>query len=522
MNAKVDLRQLEAVIANLTAEQKESLIEKARGPLALRFRPNPGPQHEAYHSLADETFYGGAAGGGKSALICGLAVNEHSVSHIYRREATQLRGIIAELRRILGDEGSFNGQDNIWTLPDGKVIELGGVKDENDKEKWQGRAASLKAFDEITQFSESQYRYIIGWNRAASGERCRVVATGNPPTTAEGLWVMKYWAPWLDPTHPNPAKPGELRWFTTIKGEDVECDGPDPVEVNGKLVKPRSRTFIRSFLEDNPDYMDTDYASVLEAMPEELRQKLREGRFDVEAKDNGFQVIPSSWIRAAMARWTASPPAGVGMSVLSHDVALGGGDANTYARRYGHWYDEIVSEKLKGYVDPIDLAARDIALMRDGCPIVIDMGGGYGSGVYSHLKQNVASVTLHGHNGSGVSTKRTRDGKLKFKNKRAEVWWRFREALEPNLGEPVALPNDPELLADLAAPTWKLTSSGLVIEEKTEIKKRLGRSPDKGDAVVNAWAYGEDSVSARIRVARNPTGAPRVNLGHASMKARRR
>ena len=209
-----------------------------------------------------------------------------------------------------------------------------------------------------------------------------------------------------------------------------------------------------------------------------------------------------------------------GVDVGLH-VALGGGDANTYARRHGHWYDEVVSERLKGLVDPIDLAARDIALMRDGCPIVIDMGGGYGSGVYSHLKQNVASVTLHGHNGSGASTRRTRDGKLTFKNKRAEVWWRFREALEPNLGEPVALPNDPELLADLAAPTWKLTSAGLVIEEKTEIKKRLGRSPDKGDAVVNAWAYGEDSVTARIRVARNPTGAPRVNLGHANMKRRR-
>ena len=82
---------------------------------------------------------------------------------------------------------------------------------------------------EGTDFLESQYRFIIGWNRSTSPEqRCRVIVASNPPTTAEGLWVVKYWAPWLDRTHPNPAKPGELRWFTTVNGEDQEVNGPGP------------------------------------------------------------------------------------------------------------------------------------------------------------------------------------------------------------------------------------------------------------------------------------------------------
>jgi hypothetical protein len=35
----------------------------------------------------------------------------------------------------------------------------------------------------ITDFTESQYRFITGWNRSTDkGQRCRVVATGNPPT----------------------------------------------------------------------------------------------------------------------------------------------------------------------------------------------------------------------------------------------------------------------------------------------------------------------------------------------------
>ena len=74
---------------------------------------------------------------------------------------------------------------------------------------------------------------------------------------------MKYWGPWLDTTHPNPAKPGELRWFTTVAGEDREVDGPGPHMIDGEPVYARSRTFIRATLSDNPDLARTNYASVL-------------------------------------------------------------------------------------------------------------------------------------------------------------------------------------------------------------------------------------------------------------------
>ncbi len=55
-----------------------------------------------------------------------------------------------------------------------------------------------------------------------------MICAGNPPTTAEGDWVIRFWAPWLDRAHPNPAIPGELRWFATIGGRDVER--PDGTE----------------------------------------------------------------------------------------------------------------------------------------------------------------------------------------------------------------------------------------------------------------------------------------------------
>jgi hypothetical protein len=78
------------------------------------------------------------------------------------------------------------------------------------------------------------------------------------PTTAEGLWVIKHWAPWLDPLHPCPARPGELRWFTTgPDGEDIEVDGRGPHLIRGEQVLARSRSYLPARLSDNPDLAET-------------------------------------------------------------------------------------------------------------------------------------------------------------------------------------------------------------------------------------------------------------------------
>ena len=232
-------------------DRKKLAKDLAAATSQFKFVPWPGPQTEAYLSQADELFYGGAAGGGKTAMLVGLAVQAHSKAIIFRREYSQIRGLEDEAAKLLGTRDGYNATEKVWRHGS-KVLEFGSVPHEWDREKYQGRAHSFIGFDEITHFTPSIYRYLIGWNRSDNAkERCRVVVTGNPPTTAEGRWVVEYWAPWLDPNHPKPAKPGELRWFTTIKGEDVELEGPGPIEVDGRTVNPRSRTFIAAKLEDN-------------------------------------------------------------------------------------------------------------------------------------------------------------------------------------------------------------------------------------------------------------------------------
>jgi len=184
---------------------------------SLLWYPNPGPQLWALLTEADELFYGGQAGGGKSDLVLGLAVTAHKRAIIFRREFAQLTALIERSRELLQDVARYNGQEHIWRdVPGGRQLEFGGVQHEQDKHRYQGRPHDLKAFDELPEFTESQYRFLTGWARSTDLEqRVRVVATGNPPSHADGRWVIKYWGPWLDDQHPNPALPGELRWFTT-------------------------------------------------------------------------------------------------------------------------------------------------------------------------------------------------------------------------------------------------------------------------------------------------------------------
>ncbi len=513
---------LEDVLKRLSALSEEDKKEVVASTLAatkdVRFVPNAGPQSEAWFSQADELFYGGAAGAGKSALLAGLAVERHKKSIIFRREYPQIRGLVDEVARILGTRDGYNGQDKVWKLGPDKVLEFGSVPHEDDKEKYQGRAHDFKGFDEITAFTESQYRFLIGWARSTDpDQRVRIVCAGNPPMTAEGAWVIKYWGPWLDPTHPRPAKPGELRWFTTLDGEDIEVDGPGPHDINGKFVKARSRTFIPGKLEDNPELLSSGYAATLEAMPEPMRTMLREGRFDVAARDADFQVIPTKWIIEAQNRWTPRPPDTLMMTAMGFDPAGGGQDQAVLAYRYGGWFGEMIAVKGEETADGSSMAAMVLKHRRNGAPVVVDMGGGYGGAVSMRLEDNKCEHIKF--NGAGSSAARTKDGTLSFVNKRAEAWWRARQELDPDQpgGSVIALPPDPELRADLAAPTWTLRPNGILIESKDDLRKRLGRSPGKGDAVVMALAMGDQAMKRQQR--RGITGHhPQVNLGYANLK----
>lgn len=161
-----------ALVRSLPQEERLRLEETlSQSPALTLWSPLPGPQTQAYDSTADEVFYGGAAGGGKSNLIIGLALTRHQRSLIVRRESTQLRGIIDDISRTLKTRDGLNNQAGQWRIPAAKalfpdqLIEFGGVPNPGDEERHQGIPHDLLAFDEATQLTEYVVNYLTTWNR---------------------------------------------------------------------------------------------------------------------------------------------------------------------------------------------------------------------------------------------------------------------------------------------------------------------------------------------------------------------
>lgn len=476
----------------------------------LEWLPLPGPQTEAFYSEADELLYGGAAGGGKTDLLLGLAGTSQTNSIIFRRVFPSMRGIIERSREVYNCRGdnhakdSYNESLHIWRLSDGRVVEFGSMQHEKDKEDYRGRPHDAYLWDEVTEFTESQFRFVNAWNRSTRpGQRCRIVATCNPPTTSEGRWIIKYWAPWLDDRHPNPARVGELRWFASVAGKDIEVESGEPFEHEGEMIYPRSRTFIAALLADNPYLEKTGYRATLQSLPEPLRSQMLKGDFKAGMRDGAWQVIPTAWVDAAIERGRQKPEPDMPMTCLGVDPSRGGDDF-VLAPRHGNWFGPLETHTRATVGGEID-GPVGAKLVSDkhagGAEINIDVIG-IGTSVYDQLKDMPGLIVNPVNNSEAAKGFDTygneapmtdKTGRFKLTNLRTAAMWKFREALDPESGEEICLPDDDELRADLTAPTYKVTSAGYVVEPKHgpgSISERLGRSPGKGDAVILAhWQH---------------------------------
>lgn len=481
----LDLSQLEAVISRLTGDERRELEKLAASELAKAFLPNPGPQTAALFSLADITLYGGQAGGGKSALEIGAWFDGHYDGLVLRREAVQLDGLIKFVKEV-GEphHGKFiGGNENVFKRNDGGRLKFAGLNQPDDWRKHAGNAKDYLAFDEAGEFLKDQVFSLIGWLRSTrEGQRCRVILGSNPPRGGDGEWMIVEFAPWLDPSFPNRAMPGELRWAIVVGGETEWVEGPGTYDRGGEEYEAMSRTFIPASLDDNPYLKDTGYRAKLQSLPEPLRSQLLYGDFNAGRQDHEWQVIPSEWIRQAQARWFSSPPEGIPMTATAADVAQGGSDKTQIQSRYDWWYSQFKSFPGTETPDGPAVAGEIIKVMRDRCRVVVDAGGGYGGDALTQLAH--ADIDCFGFKGSMGSMSASRDGLYRFYNLRAQAVWQFREALDPTYNSKIALPPDPEMAADLAAFRWEEKKGEILIGPKDEMKERLGRSPDKGDTTI--------------------------------------
>ena len=510
----MDSSEIRELWKYLTPAEREELDELVSTDIAsVMWRPLPGPQTLAYTSRADVIGYGGAAGGGKTDLAVGKALMTHYEVLILRREATQLKGILRRLEQLLGTRDGYNGQDKSWRHagPRDVSIEFGSCPNLGDETKHQGNPHDLLVFDEAANFLEQQVNFLLGWNRSVrTGVHSQALLTFNPPTDASGRWIVAFFGPWIDKKHPlYPTPAGVLRYCVTVPQENETvryewvADASPCVIVNGQLVfdfdptefkpeeivVPQSRTFIPSRIRDNPHLANSGYMRVLQAMPEPLRSQMLYGDFEAGMTDDPWQVIPTAWIEAAMARW--SEPARRGeMLTVGVDVARGGKDNTTLASRHkapdgshANWYSPAKVHPGRETPDGPATAGLVVGERRDDAPIAIDVIG-VGASPYDVLKG--MALPVFGVNVSERPTATDRSGRLTFMNLRAQLWWQFREDLDAANNTGIALPPDPQLLQELAAPKWSMSGVTIKVESREDIVARIGRSPDRATAYILA------------------------------------
>ena len=166
--------------------------------------------------------------------------------------------------------------------------------------------------------------------------------------------------------------------------------------------------------------------------------------------------------------------------IVGVDVARFGDDKTAIARRRGR-----KAYKIKTYskLNNVEVANVITSLIRDEQPARINIDvGGLGAGVYDILVDRGYGSILRSVN-FGEKAQESE----KYRNRRAEMWGRLKEWLTSEL--PVSLTDCDGLAEDLTTPNKKYDGLGrLQLEEKDEIKKRLNRSTDVGDALALTFA----------------------------------
>jgi hypothetical protein len=170
------------------------------------------------------------------------------------------------------------------------------------------------------------------------------------------------------------------------------------------------------------------------------------------------------------------------------DVARFGGDNSALCIRQGNTVLEIKTFKsmdLMQLCGAVKNLYDDSTVIEQPQEILIDVIG-LGSGVVDRLAEQNLPVR-------GVNVAEAPSTKKNYLNLRAELWFAIKDWL---VLRNCRLPNDDELVSELAAPSYKYTSTGKIkIESKDEMKKRGVKSPDKADALALTMASSAASFS---------------------------
>ena len=239
---------------------------------------DPTPK-QAYFLLLPhrEAFYGGAAGGGKSDALLMAALQYVDVpgyaAILFRRTYADLSlpgALMSRSHEWLGGKAKWRDSTKTWIFPSGATLSFGYLETEKDKYRYQSAEFQFIGFDELTQFTETQYRYLFSRLRRLEGVDIplRMRSASNPG--GEGHeWVKQRFI---------------------VEG------------------RSKGRPFVPAKLDDNPYLDHEEYIKSLNELDPITREQLLKG--DWTARETGnkfkrewFEIVDSYPADARMVRY---------------------------------------------------------------------------------------------------------------------------------------------------------------------------------------------------------------------------
>lgn len=227
----------------------------------------PSPK-QAYFLTADpvlEAMYGGAAGGGKSDALLAAAlqyVTEPGYAALLLRRTfadLKLPGALMDRAAewLSGTDATWNSNDHQWVFPSGATLTFGYLENEKDKYRYQSSEFQFIGFDELTQFTRTQYTYMFSRLRRLLGSAVplRVRSATNPGGEGHD---------WVSQRFP------------------VQNHGGRPVIRDGRM-------FVPALMEENPGLDREAYELSLAELDPVTRAQLRAGDWNVRQQGNLFK-----------------------------------------------------------------------------------------------------------------------------------------------------------------------------------------------------------------------------------------
>lgn len=419
-----------------------------------------------------------AHGTGKSLLASILAcwwIDTHPLGEAYvistAPSRQQVHSVLWEAMRTIHSKADLPGEIQIsdrWVI-DGKEVGIGRRPADHQPHSFQGihRKYVLMLIDEAC--GVPKWLWDAGISITTS-EHCRILAIGNPD---------------------DPNSEFKFKFDPRSAWHNIKISIWDSPNFSGEDVSKEAQE----------NLSDKSYVEVAEqdwGIGTAIWQSKIEGNFPEEDEN---AVIPVSWVQDAYARYEmfeeiddiTKPAALKQAKILSVDVAYTGRDKTVIAHYQPPRFTKFEEFNPKNQKELYKLITERANRQID--KIVIDVGGGYGSGVFEMLRD--AGYNVVAFSGGNKTTKLDKTRKFSFTRIRSAAFWKVREQLSPSNEPILAFPPahsdafknkeaGEKLLSDLTTPKYEIQLDRIQVETKDSIRKRLRRSTDYGDTVMMA------------------------------------